>query len=343
MKKTILLCFIAALGVSCKPEPKNYVTLSGTITNPNEDLTLLIVKGKDYKKEIKLNDDGSFNDTLKIPEEGKYTILHNRENAVIFLKNGDETSFTLDTEEFDETLKFTGGNADKNNFVISNYLLNESIMDKSAQKSMETFKAKYTEYQRKYENLKNNYSLDTTFINEQDAEVNAMEERYITFIQEKIDLVEAFKGKPSPQFNDFENFKGGSSSLSDFKGKFVYIDVWATWCGPCKIEIPHLKKIEEMYTDKNIEFISISVDEVNEKNIWKKMVEEENLGGVQLFADNSWESKFVEEFKIKGIPRFILINPEGNVVTPDAPRPSDEELVELLNSELKNQKAPEVY
>ena len=61
--------------------------------------------------------------------------------------------------------------------------------------------------------------------------------------------------------NTFENYAGETSSLEDFKGRYVYIDVWATWCGPCKKEIPYLKAIEEKFHNRNIEFVSISVDE----------------------------------------------------------------------------------
>ncbi|MDP3312248.1 redoxin family protein [Lutibacter sp.] len=142
------------------------------------------------------------------------------------------------------------------------------------------------------------------------------------------------KGQPSPKFSDYENHKGGVTSLDDLKGKFVYIDVWATWCGPCKAEIPALKEIEKKYHGKNIEFVSISVDKAKDHEIWKKMVSDEKLGGIQLFADKDWDSEFVQEYLIKGIPRFILVDPNGTIVNSNAPRPSDEKLIELFK-ELK--------
>jgi len=111
----------------------------------------------------------------------------------------------------------------------------------------------------------------------------------------------------------------------------VYIDVWATWCGPCKAEIPFLKEVEKEYHNKNIEFISISIDSEKDHGKWIAMVNDKELGGVQLYADNSWESKFIKDYLIDGIPRFILIDPDGKIVSPDAPRPSNPKLRELFD------------
>lgn len=137
------------------------------------------------------------------------------------------------------------------------------------------------------------------------------------------------KGNASPTF-DYENFKGGNSTLEDFKGKYVYIDVWATWCGPCKAEIPSLKAKEAKYHDSNIEFVSISIDNKKAYEAWRNMITEKELGGSQLIADNDWKSDFVQDYKINGIPRFILIDPEGKIVSADAPRPSNDKLDEMF-------------
>jgi thiol-disulfide isomerase/thioredoxin len=144
------------------------------------------------------------------------------------------------------------------------------------------------------------------------------------------------KGMGSPEFTDYENFKGGTTSLVDLKGKFVYIDVWATWCGPCIREIPSLQKVEDEYHNSNIYFVSMSIDERNGPKYnykrWKEMIVEKDLTGIQLFADNAWKSKFTMAYGIDSIPRFLLIDPEGNIVSGNAPRPSDPALTELFNS-----------
>jgi thiol-disulfide isomerase/thioredoxin len=143
-------------------------------------------------------------------------------------------------------------------------------------------------------------------------------------------LIKLAKGSPSPKFVNYENNAGGTTSLDDLKGKYVYIDVWATWCGPCKREIPFLKEVEKKYHDKNIEFLSISIDKKKDHQAWKDMVKEKELGGIQVFADSDWKSQFVEDYLIKGIPKFILLDPQGNIVTANAPRPSDKKLVEMF-------------
>ncbi|ARV16070.1 TlpA family protein disulfide reductase [Polaribacter sp. SA4-12] len=140
------------------------------------------------------------------------------------------------------------------------------------------------------------------------------------------------KGSPSPKFVNYENNAGGKTSLDDLKGKYLYLDIWATWCGPCIAEIPSLIKLEKEFHSKNIEFVSISIDRIKDHEKWKKMIIDKELKGIQLFADNNWDSQFIKDYLIKGIPRFILIDPQGNIINANAPRPSDEKLVETLKS-----------
>ncbi|MBB4800003.1 thiol-disulfide isomerase/thioredoxin [Flavobacterium nitrogenifigens] len=145
-------------------------------------------------------------------------------------------------------------------------------------------------------------------------------------------LTNALKpGKPSPTFN-YENQKGGKTSLEDLKGKYIYIDFWATWCAPCVKEIPFLQKVEEQYKGKNIEFISISIDSMEDQPKWSKFVTEKQLGGIQLLAENEWNSKIIKDYGINGVPTFILLDPNGNIVNARAPKPSDPKLIELFNS-----------
>lgn len=119
----------------------------------------------------------------------------------------------------------------------------------------------------------------------------------------------------------FRDADGKMVSLSGLKGKVVYVDVWATWCGPCKGEIPHLKELEKAYHGKNVVFVSVSVDAEKDLEKWKKFVQDEKLGGVQLFAGDR-SKEILNPYQITGIPRFMLFGKDGKVISSDAPRPS---------------------
>ena len=175
--------------------------------------------------------------------------------------------------------------------------------------------------------------LDAGFVAKYKGDVENGLKGMIQYLSGAFEL-KKLNGTASPTFK-YENHKGGVTSLEDLKGKYVYVDVWATWCGPCRQEIPFLQKTEVAYHGKNIEFVSISIDEQKNHDKWSKFVTEKNLGGIQLLADKDWKSDFVKGYKIDGIPRFILISPEGKIVNADAPRPSSPELVTLLDSLVK--------
>lgn len=139
------------------------------------------------------------------------------------------------------------------------------------------------------------------------------------------------KGKPAPEFT-CKTMDGKDVSLRSMAGKLVYIDVWATWCGPCLRELPHLETLQDDYRKKDIIFVSISIDE--NKAAWQKMVKEKNMKGVQLFAENAWSSSLVSSYLISGIPRFMLIGKDGNIINSNAPRPSSSEIRQALSQEL---------
>ncbi|HEY8387115.1 MAG TPA: TlpA disulfide reductase family protein [Parasegetibacter sp.] len=133
-------------------------------------------------------------------------------------------------------------------------------------------------------------------------------------------------GKVMTDFT-FYDIDGKAVPISAFRGKYVYIDVWATWCVPCIAEIPNLKKLEEELTGKNITFISISVDK--DAEAWKKMLIEDKFTGVQLHARGR---EFSNELLIVSIPRFILLDPEGRIIEANATRPGRPETLEKMKS-----------
>ena len=133
------------------------------------------------------------------------------------------------------------------------------------------------------------------------------------------------KGSKAHGFK-YLDINGKEVSLDDFKGRYVYIDIWATWCAPCREEYPHLQMLEKAFQGTNISFVSISTDQDEAK--WKQTVKDEKMGGIQLHTGG--DEDFLNAFRVKGIPRFILINPEGRIENANMTRPSDPMTIEYL-------------
>lgn len=119
----------------------------------------------------------------------------------------------------------------------------------------------------------------------------------------------------------FASIEGNNVSLEDLKGKFLFVDIWATWCRPCLQQLPAMKELEEKYRDTDVEFVSISVDSDNDRGKWQNMVNEKQMKGIQLFAGRG--TSFHEDYQISTIPKFLLIGKEGEIINDDPPRPMD--------------------
>lgn len=142
------------------------------------------------------------------------------------------------------------------------------------------------------------------------------------------------RGQTAPVFT-VEDAEGNPHKLTDFRGKVVVIDFWATWCQPCIQEIPHLRTLEERLEGKDVVFLSISIDSDKDHEKWKKYIADNNMNGHQYYAGKNKE-EIAKLYDIKTIPRFIVIDKKGNLVSSAAPRPSkDKDLYNLIESELK--------
>nr|WP_299385010.1 TlpA disulfide reductase family protein [Allomuricauda sp.] len=452
MKKvfaTLLGCLL--LGCAQKEVQRDYTIISGKLKNSDIASVRLISIDGDFNKEIPVDQDGVFLDTLKLLSNMPHRLADGHNNILLYLEKGYETHLDYDLKDFRNSIQFSGHGAQINRFYLLKenkymelagndfehfYAMEEAPfvkkvkeMNHAAREVLESLDSIPDHVREKENRAIDHYSTvlmgefkdfahasvtenpeftvsanfvdkrdDMSFLNEEDfgysVMYNALVHRhyreqierrakqdsleaneaffqvveeipveairnavlyrtvwasmpyiddpdgyYKRFValstselhKEKIGeiyqkIIKIVPGSPSPEFVDYENHAGGLSSLSDFKGKYVYIDVWASWCAPCIQEIPALKEIEKTYEGKNISFVSISIDSPRSYEAWKNIVVDKALGGSQLLADNAWESDFVQDYQIKGIPRFILIDPEGNIVDANAPSPSDETL-----------------
>lgn len=129
----------------------------------------------------------------------------------------------------------------------------------------------------------------------------------------------AKEGETAPDFK-VTTLEGKEVSLSDYEGKVVYVDFWASWCGPCRREMPHSEKIKKHFKGKDVVFLNVSVDR-NEK-AWKNMVKQLNVGGVNAIATGDELGRAAYSYQLSGIPAFVLIDKNGKVVFTRAKRPS---------------------
>jgi thiol-disulfide isomerase/thioredoxin len=337
MKKLYFSALVLISTLSGMAQKNNYMSFQGEIANKNGD-AIYITDGKNKLiKKIQISSAGVFKDTLNVVP-GRYSLSDGNEFTIVYLKNGFDLALKMDTKMFDESITYTGKGALENNFLAKNSLFEEQTDIGSLLAATEVDFLKGLD-KKKADDLKRleNTKLDPIFI---DLQKKSIDENYNGVVKYYKMNYEANLAKSklvntmSPSFN-YDNYAGGKTKLEDFKGKYVYIDVWATWCGPCRAEIPSLKKIEEKYHDKNISFVSISVDVQKDIEKWKALIKDKELGGVQLFADNNWNSQFIKEYGINSIPRFILIDPTGKIVNADAARPSSAEIQVQLDALLK--------
>lgn len=454
MRKLFFLIALTSFLFSCHDkEPANYVVISGKVDNSNDENFSVLSRDEQFVKEISVNENGHFEDTLKINHSGTYMVAHNSGAFPIFLDKGYNLRMNYDTEDLMNSFTFSGDGSEFNQYMqdargVWNNIQGEDI-EAFYNLKREDYKEKILEIQEGQEQLLTSVTDIPDNLREKEHknigyfslvmlqlfnEIHPMEEfltrdftdvfeaysnmnyasqedfeysgNYKILIHnyyraeaknlaesEDLEDIQAFiitiKDVPndkirnfllynkvareiarsddldglykqymeistnenfdkeitdsynklkkitsslsSPKFVDYENHAGGETSLDDLKGDYVYLDIWATWCAPCLNEIPALKRLMEEYEDRDIKFVSISIDQRKDYEKWKQMVIEKDLKGVQLIADNAWQSDFIQDYQIQAIPRFILLDPNGNIITNRAPYPSDENLINIFD------------
>jgi thiol-disulfide isomerase/thioredoxin len=158
--------------------------------------------------------------------------------------------------------------------------------------------------------------------------------KLVSYYQTKVDATKnTVRGRKAPD-TTFYAPDGKQHKLSEYFGKLTYIDVWATWCGPCCKEIPYLEKLVDHYKgNPNIQFISISVD--SNKDAWLAKLKKDKPEWKQFNLSRDEDRAFSKAWNIGGIPRFIIIDKNGNIYDADAIRPSDKDIIATLDKLMK--------
>jgi len=402
--KHLLTIACTILLFTCAKTSTAQVKITGEITNPMGENVAF--SNQDTSYSTTANEDGTFSISFFLDSATYLNFRHGAESTAMYVHPEDKIKLTIDTELFDETIKYDGSSS--STFLAKKYLITEEndffgevfYMSTTEQysKVLEDFKttvitkfgdisdsqfikneiteidksiayfiarqkklANYTKDVKTYmwetSQIGKNFNFYAAIDSLNSTEFNELLDKYTEAFQsllknvtdvefivnEKVKIEKTTSGwlkrktaidnmpkagEPAIDFT-YSDKDGNKFSLASFKGNLIYVDVWATWCGPCKAEIPSLQQLETDYHGKNITFLSVSVDK--NKDAWIKMIVEKEMGGVQLWADSRDLSN---NYAISSIPRFMLFDAAGNVISTNAPRPSSDDIRELLDANL---------
>jgi thiol-disulfide isomerase/thioredoxin len=128
--------------------------------------------------------------------------------------------------------------------------------------------------------------------------------------------------------------------VAPYKGKMVYLDIWGTWCGPCKEEMPYVPELKKRYAGKDIVFVYLDMDNASKENDWKEYVQFTGLEGEHYRMDrtaieNIWQAIKAAGGQTNSYPTFVLIDRDGKIIHPNAARPgSRQELYDQIDKVL---------
>jgi len=347
MKKAIFtwIAFCSIIWSSCSN--KEQIHISGQIDNPGNVKVVAFYEGERKLDSVYLADGNRFKFEREATQPRLLSIAVGNNKYPVIVTPGEKLTFVTDLHSPDDyrvegseltaELKAFAPYKRRKEFVQDSLqsAFAKATLGKSAEEIeslrfdfLTEFKSKLADYTKqavsfaqKQKNLAGFYAMSTLDPEGAEAEIIAyaedienefLDNRYVSeFKEEAKKLKRLAVGQPAP---DFESFTPDNKAvrLSDFKGKYVLVDFWASWCAPCRQENPNIVKQYRAFKDKGFTVLGVSLD--SNPGSWMRAIKDDGLEWTQVSDLQAWSSDLVLSYRIKAIPTSYLLDPEGRIL-----------------------------
>ncbi|NQD72186.1 AhpC/TSA family protein [Sphingobacterium shayense] len=347
MFKNVSLFGIAGLLVFSSCSQKDVIEVSGHIENPGNIKVLSFFEGDRKLDSVYLGDANKFKFEREATQPRLLSIVVGNNKYPVILSPGEPLRFVADMQEPDDyqvegspltlALKDFAPYKRRKDFVQDSLqsAFAKATVDKSAEEIeslrfdyLTEFKQKLSIYTKqavdfasKQDNLAGFYAISTLDPEIAEQEIIAYahniknkfsDNRYVTqFKQEAKKLERLAVGQIAPEITSFTP-DNKPVKLTDFRGQYVLVDFWASWCVPCRQENPNIVKQYQAYKDKGFTVLGVSLD--NNPGSWLRAIKDDHLVWTQVSDLQAWSSDLIIDYKIKAIPTSYLLDPKGRIL-----------------------------
>jgi peroxiredoxin len=309
MNNAFIIAASLLLSVTTATAQKQNVTITGSVKGVNSGKVYLqkfnnkmffTVDSANLK-----NGKFSFKEQLELPELYGLTLNQDKSPLYVFLESG-EINADIDTAKYYSGSTVTGS---ESNDLFTAYKKQRDVkIDEFIKQNPASIVSAYVLY-RDF-----SYRLTADKIRENISylDPSLMNTPYVTVLHDLVGLLGTVDvGKTAPDFTSFDP-EGKTVSLSQHRGKYVLLDFWAAWCGPCRRENPNVVKAYQKYHAKGFDVLGVSLDKT--KAAWQKAIKDDQLTWTHVSDLKFWDSAAAKLYGVRAIPANVLIDPDGKII-----------------------------